>query len=120
MRFWQEIYDGGGRLAEIHEKYPLDKGHQKTSDTYMKITSETVAEKIAGYLHHKITLEQLVDWAECALLDGELVEHDTKAVVEVISRLGVADVRAFGLMWEDCEDLLGKLGFAPRVQVVKV
>ena len=28
-RFWQEIYDDQGRLVEIHEKYPGDKGHQK-------------------------------------------------------------------------------------------
>jgi len=28
-RFWQEIYDGQGRLVEVHEKYPVDKGHQK-------------------------------------------------------------------------------------------
>lgn len=29
LRFWQEIYDPQGKLVEIHEKYPLDKGHQK-------------------------------------------------------------------------------------------
>ena len=29
VRFWQEIYDGRGNLVEIHEKYPVDKGHQK-------------------------------------------------------------------------------------------
>jgi hypothetical protein len=29
LRFWQEIYDEDGKLAEIHEKYPVDKGHQK-------------------------------------------------------------------------------------------
>lgn len=29
LRFWQEICDGQGRLTEIHEKYPIDKGHQK-------------------------------------------------------------------------------------------
>lgn len=28
-RFWQEIYDENGKLAEIHEKFPIDKGHQK-------------------------------------------------------------------------------------------
>lgn len=28
-RFWQEIYDGNGDLVEIHEKFPVDKGHQK-------------------------------------------------------------------------------------------
>ena len=38
--------------------------------------------------------------------------------VPVIARLGVADVRAFGLAWEDCEELLQKLGFAPRVEIV--
>ena len=29
LRFWQEIYDDQGRLVEVHEKYPVDKGHQK-------------------------------------------------------------------------------------------
>ena len=29
VRFWQEIYDDQDKLIEIHEKYPVDKGHQK-------------------------------------------------------------------------------------------
>lgn len=29
LRFWQEIYDDQGELSEIHEKYPLEKGHRK-------------------------------------------------------------------------------------------
>lgn len=29
LRFWQEIYDGTGVLVEIHEKYPIDRGHRK-------------------------------------------------------------------------------------------
>jgi hypothetical protein len=29
LRFWQEIYDDQGNLVERHEKYPVDKGHQK-------------------------------------------------------------------------------------------
>ena len=84
----------------------------------MTITRKTVADKIAEYLHHEISLAQLVDWSERALLDDELVESDTTTLATVIARLGVADVRAFGLTWEDCEDLLRKLGFAPRVEVV--
>ena len=28
LRFWQEIYDDTGKLVEVHEKYPVDKGHQ--------------------------------------------------------------------------------------------
>ena len=29
LRFWQEIDDDQGKLVEVHEKYPVDKGHQK-------------------------------------------------------------------------------------------
>jgi hypothetical protein len=29
LRFWQEVYDDQGKLVEIHEKFPVDKGHQK-------------------------------------------------------------------------------------------
>ncbi len=35
-----------------------------------------------------------------------------------MDQAGTADGRAFGLAWEDCEELLHKLGFCPRVEVV--
>lgn len=84
----------------------------------MTITKQTVADKIAAYLRHEITRAQLVDWSERALMDAEFAERDAATLSEVIARLGVADVRAFGLAWEDCEELLRKLGFAPRIEVV--
>ena len=62
----------------------------------MTITKQTVADKIAAYLHHELTLAQLVDWAEHAMMDGELAERDAKTLSSVVARLGVADVRAFG------------------------
>ena len=86
----------------------------------MTITKQTVADRIAAYLHHEIPLAQLVDWAEQTMMDGELAEADAKTLAAVIGRLGVADVRTFGLAWEDCEDLLRQLGFSPRVEVVAV
>jgi hypothetical protein len=52
------------------------------------------------------------------MMDGELAERDAGTISSVIARLGVADVRAFGLAWEDCEQLLHQLGFSPRVDVV--
>jgi hypothetical protein len=86
----------------------------------MTITKQTVADRIAAYLRHEFSHAQLVEWSERALLQGELLESDAALLAAVIGRLGVADVRAFGLTWEDCEELLGKLGFAPRVEVVAV
>lgn len=32
VKFWQEIYDNHGALVEVHEKYPVDKGHQKVQE----------------------------------------------------------------------------------------
>ena len=31
-RFYQEIYNDRGKLVEIHEKYPEDKGHIKITE----------------------------------------------------------------------------------------
>ena len=52
------------------------------------------------------------------MMDGELAERDAQTLLAVVARLGVADVRAFGLPWDDCAELLHKLGFSPRVEVV--
>lgn len=82
------------------------------------ITTQTVAEKIAAYLRHEIGLGELVDWAENAMMEGVFAEQETPVLREVISRLGVADVRAFGLTWEDCEQMLKRLGYSARVEVV--
>ena len=84
----------------------------------MLITKKIVADKIAAYHHHDITLAQLVDWAEQAMMEDEFEESGLPAIRSAVSRLGVADVRAFGLTWEDCEELLGQLGFSARVSII--
>lgn len=32
LLFFQEIYNEEGNLVEIHEKFPVDKGHQKQKE----------------------------------------------------------------------------------------
>src|SRR5437773_8633967 len=84
----------------------------------MPITKQTVAEQLAAYLRHDITVAQLVDWAENAILEGEFDEQSLDVLRAVVARLGVADVRTFGLTWEDCEAILRTLGYDARVEVV--
>ena len=84
----------------------------------MILTKQAVAEKIAAHLQHRVTLPQLVEWAENAMMDGEFDEKDVATIAAVVARLGVADVRAFGLTWTDCEELLAKLGFSARVEII--
>lgn len=84
----------------------------------MFITRETVAENFSTYLHHELSLGSLVAWAESALLDGEFDPADLPTIRDVVARIGVADVRAFGLTWEDCEQLLTQLGYSAQVSIV--
>jgi cobyrinic acid a,c-diamide synthase len=84
----------------------------------MKITRQAVAERLAAYLRRRITLDELVDWAEDALMKDEFDQNDAEVIAAVVARIGVADVRAFGLTWEDCEDLLRQLGYSARIDIV--
>lgn len=86
--------------------------------TMKVITRETVAEKLAAYLQHEFTPANLVDWAESALMDGEFDSTHLTTIRDTVARLGVADVRAFGLIWEDCEQLLAQLGYSAQVSIV--
>jgi hypothetical protein len=86
----------------------------------MLITKQMVAEKIAAYLRREIALAQLVDWAENAMMDGQFDDESLDVAPAVVARLGVADVRAFGLEWQDCERMLRTLSYDARVEVVPV
>ena len=83
----------------------------------MKITRPIAADKIADYLHGKVSQAELVDWAERAMMDSDFDEADTEVLAEIIGRLGLADVAEFGLRWQDCEELLRRLGYRARVIV---
>lgn len=85
----------------------------------MSLTRQDAAKKLSDYLQHDITASQLVDWAERAMMDEELDERDSELLRDIVSRLGLADVRAFGLTWEDCEDFLSRLGYKVSVTVAQ-
>ena len=52
------------------------------------------------------------------MLEGDFEEEHFDAVRVVVARLGLADVQAFGLTWEECENLLKQLGYQARVEIV--
>ncbi|MEO8149560.1 MAG: hypothetical protein ABI723_18115 [Bacteroidia bacterium] len=69
----------------------------------MKITNQNIAEKIQNYLQQKISRAELIDWAENTLIENEFENKQSR---DIVAQLGVADVRAFGLQWEDFYDAL--------------
>jgi len=77
-----------------------------------------VPERLSVYLHPEIKLPELVAWAEEAMQEEEFSPERFEAIREVVNRLGVADVRVFGLTWDHCEQFLGRLGYSARIKVV--
>ncbi len=76
-----------------------------------------VAQKLTDHLQHHISQEELVGWAESAMMEADFAEGDFETLREIVSRLGLADVRAFGMSWEDCEEFLARLGYRVNVMV---
>ncbi|NIU02138.1 MAG: hypothetical protein GWN01_14905 [Nitrosopumilaceae archaeon] len=81
------------------------------------ITSKDVANKLSAYLHQQIELDELVDWAENVMMEDDFNDENYDTLRDIVSRLGVADVKTFGLTWEDCRDSLHKLGYQVKVEV---
>ncbi|RKY68825.1 MAG: hypothetical protein DRP97_05910 [Candidatus Latescibacterota bacterium] len=82
----------------------------------MIITKETVAGKICETLRHAMSPANLVDWAEEALRDAAIDEKDADLIAELLARLGLGDVKQFGLMWEDCFEFLRRLGYEVEIK----
>ena len=83
------------------------------------ITKEILASRLSDYLKRRIDLAELVDWAERAMMEEDFEERDFEVLRDITSRLGLADVREFGLTWEDCERYLARLGFRAKIEVVQ-
>ncbi|MCC6139011.1 MAG: hypothetical protein IT389_00185 [Nitrospira sp.] len=82
------------------------------------VTCELVAEKLGAYLHHDLSLSALVDWAESALMNDDFDPAHSATIRDAVAKIGVADVRTFGLAWEDCEQLLSQLGYSAQINIV--
>jgi len=77
------------------------------------VTRKLIAEKLEAYLRHDLSLTALVDWAESALMKDELDPAHLTTIRDAVARIGAADVRTFGLAWEDCEHGMRKRRMSP-------
>lgn len=84
------------------------------------ITKKIIADKLLAYLQHRMPLTDLVDWAEQNLMKGDYEDDNFHTIRNTLSQLGVADVKAFGLEWKDCEVIMEKLGFKLEVKAQEV
>jgi len=81
----------------------------------MIITKQKLAVNLLNYLQHKISLDELVAWAENAFMEGDIQDEDTEVIRNILARLGLADVKTFGLYWEDCDNMMRELGYNLKI-----
>lgn len=84
------------------------------------ITRQHVSENLLVYLNEQITLAELVDWAENALVTGGFgPEEDVDRLMDIVMYLAAADSPRFPLMWGVCLDFMKQLGSPIKVVLLK-
>jgi hypothetical protein len=83
----------------------------------MFVDKQILTETLLRYLNHKISLEELVSWAEEMMAEGDFDQVNFELIRDILSRLGLADVKEFGLSWEDCWEFLHRLGYTVAVNI---
>lgn len=86
----------------------------------MVVTRKVLAEMLINYINRKIDLPTLVNWAEDMIKEADFENRSFELIRGILARIGLADVREFGLTWDDCYDYLHKLGYNVKVELLEV
>jgi hypothetical protein len=84
------------------------------------ITKQNIAEMLLAYLQHRLPKVELIDWAEKNLMEGYYEDDQFYTIRNILAQLGLADVQAFGLEYQDCEAIMQKLGYTLEVKALSV
>lgn len=83
------------------------------------ITRQQVSSKLLAYLNNQLTLAELVDWAENALVTGGFgPDEDVDLLMDIVMYLAGADSQYFPLTWEVCQDFMRQLGTPIKVVTI--
>lgn len=80
------------------------------------LTRLDISDKIIAYLNERLTLAELVDWAEDAVAFADLQpDDDVDLLMDILMYLAAADSAAFPLTWDVVLDVLRQLGVSVKV-----
>ena len=86
----------------------------------MVLNKKSLADMLIKYINREIDLHGLVNWAEDMIRESDFESKSFELIRDILARIGLADVREFGLTWDDCYDFLHKLGYDVKVELVEV
>lgn len=84
------------------------------------INKQNIADQLLAYLQHRLSAAALVNWAETVLMNSDYEDNELHTIRNVLAQLGLADVKAFGLEYQDCEAIMQKLGYTLEVKALAV
>lgn len=84
----------------------------------MIITTQTTANQIQNYLQHNITLDELVNWAENVIMEGDFEQNNYQSLRDIVAKIGLGDSQGFGITWEELQSYLDKLGYKTRIEII--
>ena len=83
-------------------------------------TRQIIAEHLLAYMQHKLSLTELINWAEVAIMEGGFEPGHEATMRNALGRLAAADADSFGLLWEDCQQLMRSMGYEVKVEAALV
>jgi hypothetical protein len=86
----------------------------------MVLTRKALADTLIKYVNREIDLPTLVNWAEDMIREADFENRNFELIRDILARIGLADVREFGLTWDDCYNYLHKLGYNVKVELLEV
>jgi hypothetical protein len=85
----------------------------------MILTRKMLADMLMRYINREITLASLVDWAENMVQEADFEGSSFELIRDILAHIGLADVREFGLTWDDCYEYLHRLGYDLKIELVQ-
>jgi len=84
------------------------------------LTRKLLADMLIKYINREIDLPTLVDWAGEMIREADFESDSFEIIRDILARIGLADVREFGLTWDNCYDYLQNLGYNVKVELLEV
>ncbi|MDN3510335.1 hypothetical protein [Candidatus Jettenia sp. AMX1] len=86
----------------------------------MIVTREMLVNMLIDYINRRIDTSNLISWAEDMMREADFEDQYFELLRDITARIGLADVREFGLYWDDCCDYLHKLGYRVKIEILEI
>lgn len=84
------------------------------------ITKKSIVDQLLAYLQHHLSSAELAAWTENILMESNYEDDAHHTIRNILAQLGLADVKAFGLEYQDCEAIMQTLGYTLEVKALSV